>query len=74
MVYSVSNGIFTCYNTLVNNAGSGISTTSTDLCVNTTADINLGDHIKFADEFMLVTSVGIATTLYRKACVWYWNI
>ena len=48
--------------TLVNNAGSGISTTSTDLCVNTTADINLGDHIKFADEFMLVTSVGIATT------------
>ena len=48
--------------TLVNNAGSGISTTTTDLCVNTTADINLGDHIKFADEFMLVTSVGIATT------------
>ena len=48
--------------TLVNNAGSGISTTTTDLCVNTTADINLGDHVKFGNEFMLVTSVGIATT------------
>ena len=48
--------------TLVNNAGSGISTTTTNLCVNTTADINLGDHIKFANEFMLVTTVGIATT------------
>jgi hypothetical protein len=48
--------------TLVNNAGSGISTTTTDFCVNSTADINLGDHVKFGDEFMLVTSVGIATT------------
>ena len=48
--------------TLVNNAGSGISTTTTDFCVNSTADINLGDHLKFANEFMLVTSVGIATT------------
>ena len=48
--------------TLVNNAGSGISTTTTDFCVDTTADINLGDHIKFNDEFMLVTAVGIATT------------
>ena len=60
--------------TLVNNAGSGISTTTTDFCVNTTADINLGDHIKFADEFMLVTSVGIATTTTGEACFWYWYI
>ena len=48
--------------TLAHNSGSGISTTDTNICVDTTADINVGDHVKFADEFMLVNSVGVATT------------
>ena len=48
--------------TLVNNSGGSISTTTTDICVDTTADINLQDHIKFGDEFVKVTSVGFGTT------------
>ena len=48
--------------TLVNNSGGNISTTSTNICVNSTADINLKDHIKFGDEFVKVISVGFGTT------------
>ena len=48
--------------TLVNNSGGSISTTTTDICVDATADINLEDHIKFGDEFVKVTSVGFGTT------------
>ena len=47
--------------TLVNNGGS-ISTTRTNICVDTTNDINLEDNIKFGNEFMKVTSVGFGTT------------
>ena len=48
--------------TLVNNSGGSISTTTTDICVDTSADINLQDHIKLGDEFVKVISVGFGTT------------